>query len=386
MNYSESIDYLNGFVNFERQFEPRYGTTEADLDRFRELLRQLGNPHQQYPIIHIAGTKGKGSTGAIIAAILLAAGYRTGFYTSPHLVSVRERIRLERRIITRSEFAAAMTAIRALPDKPRLGDEVAFRTVFEHLTAAALWTYARHDIQAAVVEAGLGGKLDATVVVHPVLSVMTPIGLDHTAILGDTVELIAADKAYIIKSATPAVTSPQASSVLDILQMRARQVGARLTVAPGRAEFTQVVLSAQETCFFNDRPGLNSQKLYFKLAGEYQLENLSTALTAVDELRRRGFHIPPDAVKQGLRRVRWPGRMQMLNRYPRVLLDGAHNALGVKALTQSLNLIFPNQKWRIVFSAMRSKPTLEMISQLDELALKYYLAPICFPRGMSSEQ
>ena len=381
MDYRRSIAHLNSFINFERLPEPRFNTQQRDIDRFRVLLQNLGTPQSAFSTIHIAGTKGKGSTAAILASILCAAGYRVGVYTSPHLITVRERMRIDGRIISKREFASVMSRIAGINRASNGNDLTGFRTVFEHLTAAALLWFASRQVDVAILEAGLGGRLDATVVVDPVVSVLTPIGLDHTAILGDTIAEIAADKAHIIKFGIPAISACQSPEALNELQKRAHLVGADLHLATGRKEFKLKSCSFTGQEFLSGREGLNDCMLKLNLPGRFQLDNVSTALTVVDVLRKRGFNISIDAVSAGLRTVRWLGRMQYVKGKPPVILDGSHNIMAVEALLESLIPLIRDFRLRVVFSALRSKPIEGMLGRLSRHACGFHLAPICFPKS-----
>ena len=390
MDYRSVIDYLNGFINFERLPEPRFNTLPQDLERFRAMLTELGDPQHKYPVIHIAGTKGKGSTAAILASILRESGYKTGLYTSPHLVSVRERIRVDGRMVSRRQFASLIDRIRRtaavepLQAVVELRERLAFRTVFEHLTAAALLEFARRRVDIAVIETGLGGKLDATVVLDPVVSVLTPIGLDHTAVLGDTIAEIAADKAHIIKPGVPAVSAPQRPEALAELKARAEKVSAPLLSAPGRKEFDAVRCSLKGTKFRASRGWLDCGELRINLAGRFQLDNLSTALTALEQLAGVGIRLRLDAVRRALAGMRWPGRLQSIPGKPPLILDGSHNTLSFEALREALDELYPTGSLRVVLTALRGKPLQRMIELLAAKAEKFHLAPLQFPKGMDA--
>jgi len=396
LDYQEAVGYLNSFINFERLPEPHFNTKVRDIERFRALLGDLGNPQNNYPIIHIAGTKGKGSTAAIVSSILRAAGYKVGLYTSPHLVTVRERLRIDGRIISKRDFASLINQIANVPLISQSNNNVAYRTVFEHLTAAALLWFARRNVDVAVIEAGLGGKLDATVVVNPVLSIITPIGLDHTDVLGDTISAIAADKAYIIKKDVPAVSAQQVADAKEELVERTEKVSTQLTFAPGQSEFKLLASSFKGQNIRSSRAWLGQGDIYFNLTGRFQLDNVSTALIAIEQLNKMRFNISPEAVRTGLKKIRWQGRMQYISGQPAIILDGSHNLLSMKVLLESLldpllcQVLTPdtttNLKYRVIFSAMRSKPVEGMLHLLGEIAEQVYVAPLTFPKGMSQDE
>lgn len=382
MNYTQAIAYLNDLVNFEILPESRHKTSIEDIDRFREMLGNLGNPQQDYPIVHIAGTKGKGSTAAILSSVLQKAGYKVGLYTSPHLITVRERIRINDADITKERFAGLMSLISSIPDSLRIGEQAAFRTVFEHLTAIAMLVFSRNRVDIAIIETGLGGRLDSTVVVDPILSILTPIGLDHTALLGDTVEEIAAEKSYIIKNGVPVISAPQLPEVLEVFERRAKNVNAEMVIAPGLSEYIAFEVSTQMTKFTTSRKWLNGEPVDFNLHGEFQLVNASTVLCAIESLRNNGFEIDLLSVLSGFKSVQWKGRMDIHENHCTVVLDGAHNVLGIEVLTESVKKLFPNGGWRVVFSSMKSKNTKEMLEILQPHVKKFYFAPIQFPKSI----
>ena len=391
MNYSNAISYLNGFINFERLPEQSFNTQHRDIERFSRLLTRLGNPQKQFPVVHIAGTKGKGSTAAILSAVLIAAGYKVGLYTSPHLITVRERVRVNNRMISKEEFAALIARIEAVLSTTGSDHHSTFRTVFEHLTAMAFLYFARRRVDLAIIETGLGGKLDATVVVNPILSILTPIGLDHTGILGENISQIAADKAHIIKSRVTAVSAPQGKEAGEQLGKRAESVSSRLVFAPGRAEFRKpgrdsdllINYKKAHQIFYTGRDWLGTDKFEVNLSGNFQLDNVSTVLTSIEELRSQGYRIQADDVRTGLEKVRLSGRFQALRTRPVMILDGAHNAISLRSLLEALSKFSSGQNVNVVFSSMRTKPTLQMLKMLSEAASKIYLAPITFPKSFS---
>ncbi len=386
MYYKEAIAHLNGFINFERLPEPRYNTQLRDLARFRNLLRELGDPQSDYPIIHIAGTKGKGSTVAILSSILRTAGYHVGVYTSPHLVTVRERMRVNGRMVSKPEFACLLSRINKVSASVNSTEKQTYRTVFEYLTAMALLWFSRRKIDVAIIEAGLGGRLDATVVIDPVMTIITPIGLDHTAVLGYTVSAIAADKAYVIKAGVPAVSARQIPEAQSELVKRAQEVSTLLIFATGRSEFELLSSSFRRQIFRTNREWLGKETIHMNLPGRFQLDNISTVLTTVEKLKETFFNLTPQDVRDSLKKINLPGRMQFKKGKPSVILDVSHNVMSMEALLESLSELIGGRKLYVVFSAMRSKPVRQMLKLLSATAEKFYLAPISFPKGMSSEE
>ncbi len=387
MNYIESIDYLNSFINFERLPDQQFNTREEDIDRFKMLLEKLGNPHLQYPVIHIAGTKGKGSVAAILASVLRAANLKVGLYTSPHLITVRERIRTNDKIINKNEFAVAVDKIRNVSQKLDGNDPVAFRTVFEHLTAVAFTRFAKKRVDVAIIETGLGGKLDATNVVKPILSIITPIGFDHTEILGDTISEIAADKAHIIKPNIPVVCSAQKySDAIEQIQIRADKMNAPLTMVAKYSDYLdQIDATLKMTTFQSNHSSLNGKQIKLQLLGEFQLDNVSTVMSAVEQLMGQGYDIPVEAILKGFRVAKWKGRLEYIDGAPPMILDGAHNDLAMETLCNAIDKL-SDKPLRVVMSSMRSKPFARMMEILSNRAVKFYLAPIQFPKSLTEEE
>ncbi len=381
-SYREAVGYLNSFIDFERNPEPRLQTEAKDIERFRLLLQRLGNPHLAYPTIHVAGTKGKGSTSQLLASILQSAGLKVGLYTSPHLKSVRERIAVSNKLISKRDFAFAMQRIADEFDALRDDKDLAFRTVFELLTAAGFLEFQREKVDIAIIEAGLGAKLDATIVVEPILAVMTPIGLDHTTVLGNTVELIATDKAHIIKRGVTCISAIQVEGVEKKLQSRAEAVGGSVKYSPGAEEFEVIEVSWSGTDLLSKREWLAGNRLHLALAGSYQLTNLSVVLTVIEELKSKGFAIGAEAVEAGLTSARWPGRMQVISRKPQVIVDGAHNTLAVEAFAKALKELSGDSQPHVVFSSISGKPVDEMAAILVSLAKLIHIAPLQFPKGL----
>jgi len=384
--FATAVGYLNTFIDFERLPEPRLQTEASDIDRFRGLLKQLGNPQQQYKIIHVVGTKGKGSTSALIASCLQRAGYKVGLYTSPHLITVRERIEINGRPISRTRFAHIMATIKDSFEASQREKSLAFRTVFELLTAAGFVAFAEEGVEIAVVEAGLGAKLDATIVVDPLLTVVTPIGLDHTTVLGNTVTLIASDKAHAIKSMGRAISAPQSTEAKIELEARAEKMGAALRFAPGAIEFQikHEDLNGSKVIGLNEP--YQGMAFTLPLAGGFQLTNLSTALGAITWLRELGINVSDSAIKSGVAHVRWPGRFQTVAEKPPIILDGAHNTIAIRALVEAVELLLPAREMVVVFSAIHGKPVVEMLREIGQFANHIIVAPLRFPKGYSTEE
>lgn len=377
-DYQQALDYLYGFINFEKNPLDRYQASKIDTERPRQLLATLGNPHQAYPSIHIAGTKGKGSVAAMAASSLQAAGLTVGLYTSPHLREFRERIRVltpddRDGRITEAEFVAGMRQVREGLE------QVEGITWFEIVTALAFLTFARRQIDIAVVEVGLGGRLDATNVLLPEVSVITSLSLDHTQLLGDTLAEIAYEKGGIIKAGVPVVSAAQRPEAADKLEVISRERGAALTVIgrdwhyTSRREPHNAV--TDQTLIITDGPDPDfippGSAFRLSLAGEHQLENATVALAALEHVRERFPSLTLDAMQTGLASVHWDGRLQLLQQgegRATVLVDCAHNADSTAKLAQALLSGYSYDKLILIFGAPADKAISQMMTILFPLA------------------
>jgi dihydrofolate synthase/folylpolyglutamate synthase len=359
MNYTQAIAYLYSLADYEKIRIERYTSETLDLSRVKRLLAAVGNPHIRFPAVHIAGTKGKGSAAAMSESCLRAAGYRTGFYTSPHMHTFRERIQVSGHKITRDQVAALVEEVRpAIEDTPGA-------TYFEAITAIGFLYFGRSEVDVAIVEVGLGGRLDATNVLTPEVAIITSLSFDHTYLLGNTLAEIAYEKAGIIKPGIPVVSASQQAEALRVLEAVSREREAPLTevgrdwdYAPGPADLDGQVFTVRRTTGgVSELDG----EYWIPLLGRYQLENATSAIAALDVLRQRGFCIPVEAVRKGLRSVHWPGRMEILNREPLIVADGAHNPYSARVLRQALEEWFPGQRWVLIFGASADKDIAEML-------------------------
>lgn len=307
--------------------------SQRDLGRMRRLMERLGNPQLRVPFVHVAGTNGKGTTSKLIASVLQCAGYRTGLFSSPFIVEFRERYQINGEMIPRQEFAELMEEL--LPEIHALsldGEEV---TEFEAVTALGFLWFARQGCDAVVLEVGLGGKLDATNVIPPPLcGVITSISLDHTAILGDSLEQIAAQKAGIIKENMDVVTYPlQSPEALGVFYERCAQTGSRL-IQPHFQE-----ASVEEHTPFGSRFVYGGQEYRLSFPGKHQICNALTAIEAVRALQRKGFAVSPEQMQAGVAQAALPARFEVRSREPLVILDGAHNPQAAQGLADTLALL-----------------------------------------------
>ncbi len=365
--YQAALKHLSERVDVERT---RVRTIDAEsafrLDRMRALARRLGDPHKEIRTVHVAGTKGKGSSCHLTAAALRACGYTVGLYTSPHLVDVRERIMIDGRMISHADFTKGMARVASAAEavQKRHGAP----TFFEMMTALAFGHFADQAVDIAIIEVGLGGRLDATNIITPEVCAITAIGKDHTQLLGDTLALIAREKAGIFKPGVPALTLPQKAEPLAALRAEAQRVGAPLRVLGEEIEFSYRFEATprvgHHTCVCLSTARSNFEHLTVPLAGEHQALNCGLALAILDTLRDKGFDTPETKVIDGLAGLRIPGRMEMVWERPRILLDGAHNADSLAALMRSIGAHVPYDSMVVIFGCAEDKDLDELLRQV----------------------
>jgi len=330
MNYAEARQFLDRFPRFE---------VKPGLRRIQALVEALDHPHLAYPTIHVGGTNGKGSVVAMLDSVLRCAGFRVGRFTSPELIDFRDRIAVNGDWISEDEFAQVVTRmapfVAALEEAP---------SQFEIITVVAFDHLACAGIDIGVIEVGLGGRFDATNVVRPELAVLTSVALDHQAILGDTVEAIAWEKAGIATANTPLLVGDLPASVSKVVSAECDRVGAILAAVSG-IDVTRRTRD-WETAVYQVRGAGDICEIVLPLIGSAQEGNLRLVLGAIRELRLRGFEISDEAIVQGLRSVQWPGRLEVVRTQPRIVLDGAHNPAAIRALVADVVDLVPNPKHR----------------------------------------
>ena len=368
MSYASTLEYIHSV---------KWQGSKLGLSRTQTLLAALGNPEQKLKFIHIAGTNGKGSTAACLAACLQAAGYRVGLYTSPYINRFNERMQVDGIPILDETLETLVDQIRpaadAMADSP---------TEFELITALAFLHFAQQHCDIVVLEVGLGGTLDSTNVIGPPeAAVITALGLDHTAQLGNSLAEIARTKAGIIKGGCPVISYggiPEADAVIAEI---CRQKGSPLHLM----DFSQLTLrpcSLSESRFdFGDL-----KELSLPLLGSYQPRNAAVAITTLKVLAKAGWTIPDEAIRKGLAAVQWPGRFELLRSTPPFLLDGSHNPPGMEATAQSLRDRFPNQKFTFLISVMADKDVNGMLTPILPLAREFVAVRANLPRAMPAEQ
>jgi dihydrofolate synthase/folylpolyglutamate synthase len=343
---------------------------ERGLSRVEKLLEALGHPERAYPSVHVTGTNGKGSTCAMIAQILREGGYRVGLYTSPHLERWTERIQIDG--VEASEEALLKIAEKIWPVVEKEG-----ATFYEVTTALALAEFARQSVEIAVVEVGLGGRWDATNVVHPIVTVITHVALDHTEYLGESRLEIAAEKAGILKKGIPLVTAESDPEILSLFQQKAEELGVPVRVHG--VDFNTQGTSPQDFRFRGGRWSLKD--LSMNLRGGHQLKNASVALAVCEILDEKGFPLSESAVRDGLSHTAWPGRFEIFEGTPPIVIDAAHNPDGIEALLQALEPEFPRKPIVFVFGVSNDKPAAQMLSLLRGRSSKIILTQAKNPRA-----
>lgn len=399
---SETVfDFLRSRIDYERTLSVPYGQRDFRLDRMRELLARLGNPQDALRIVHVAGTKGKGSTAAMIASVLRAGGCRTGLYNSPHLDRVEERLMVDGSICPADELEQLLARVQPVvaamdaqcPDDPRESNRP---TYFEIITALALLRFAEHQVDAALLEVGMGGRLDSTNVCQPLVSVITSISFDHTQQLGKTLGAIAGEKAGIVKFRTPVVSGVLAAEPREVVADAARRCESPLVQLGRDFDFTyrpprglESAPAAGHMDYCNRAAGAEVEwtNLELNLTGAHQAANAAVALATLGELARQGWTISEEAVRRGLAEVRWPARIEVLRRRPVVVLDAAHNVASIEALVQVLDESFSSPARLAVFATTRDKDIRGMLRILlpkfDEVILTRYTSN---PRGAPPEE
>ena len=416
-NYQAALDYLYGRVNYERASGGPPRGSGFNLQRMRELLARIDNPQLLFPAVHIAGTKGKGSTAVMIASVLQAAGYRTGLYTSPHLEYLEERIQIDGVRCSPAELMDLADAIRpavvSLDDEAESAGALGPPTFFEITTAMAMLHFAREDVEVAVLEVGLGGRLDSTNVCRPAVTAITSISFDHVRQLGDTLEEIAAEKAGIIKPGVPVVCGVTAAEPREVIRDIAAERGSpmcfveqdfdfqhqpanHVTRQPGSlhysSRFGQAVSTAPSPPTGRMSQAVSTepspptgrvtqawhlQDVRLGMVGAHQAANAAVAIATLQQLELAGWRIPEDAVYRGLAAARCPARIEVVAQRPTVVLDTAHNLASIDALLKTLEASFEGRQRVLIFAAGRDKDVFGMLKGLlpgfDSIILTQYL-------------
>ncbi|MDD2922538.1 MAG: bifunctional folylpolyglutamate synthase/dihydrofolate synthase [Anaerolineales bacterium] len=371
-SYNKSLDYLYSFVDYSLKHSSELAKADFNLDRMFALMESLGNPQNQYPIIHVAGTKGKGSTSALCASALQAAGYKVGLYTSPHLLDYTERIQINGEPISHEQLNELVEEI-----KPHVA-KIEMLTTFEITTALAFMAFAKYGAAAAVFEVGLGGRLDATNIVAPNVSVITSLSYDHTAVLGNTLALIAGEKAGIIKNGAPVISSSQNPEALEVLERVARLKGCKLTLIGRDIKFEFV-----ESSLNGQKFRIQNSEFRIPLLGSHQLENAATAYAA---LKASGIPIADKHIQKGFAQVKWRARFEIARLAPTLIFDSAHNQDSFVKLRETLDTYFPDKKIYLIFGASEDKNIPGMFAEMKSKIQKIIITRADHPRALDAEK
>jgi dihydrofolate synthase / folylpolyglutamate synthase len=385
--YNHALDYLYSFVDYSLKRSSELAKADFNLDRMRALMLALGNPQDSYPTIHVAGTKGKGSTSALCAAALQAGGYKTGLYTSPHLQDFCERIQINGEPVSHAELAELVELV-----KPAVA-QIPLLTTFEITTALGFLHFARRKVDVAVIEVGLGGRLDATNVITPCVSVITSLSYDHMAVLGNTLAKIAGEKAGIIKPGVPVVSSSQKQEALEVLEKVAVERGCELTLVsrevtytPGTHSLKGQDFNIQQLVHAQHGSSVSIQYATFciPLLGPHQVENATTAYMA---LQKSGFGLSTAEIAKGFAEVHWPCRFEIASRAnTTIIFDSAHNEDSFQRLAETLEEYFPGRKVALIFGVSEDKHIAEMLGALKDKVSHLIVTRANHPRALEPEK
>ena len=373
MTYAETLDYL--FTSLPMYHRIGKTAYKVDITNTVSLMEHLGHPERQFRSIHVAGTNGKGSVSHMLCSILMQAGYKVGLYTSPHLVDFRERIRINGEMIPQEEVTDFVSQHRPFME----GLQLSF---FEMTVGLAFDYFARQQVDIAVVEVGMGGRLDSTNVITPLLSVITNIGLDHTQFLGDTLEKIAAEKAGIIKEGIPVVIGEYQDETMPVFEAKAQECHAPISVASRHWQVYPDWRVEHDGVYVGDYP--------CEMTGSYQLKNVATVLEAVHRLQERElFSINDDNIRQGIARVVTDtglhGRWEKIGEKPLTICETAHNAAGIEAMLAKLSTI-PHKRLHLIYGCVNDKDFRHILAMLTRENTTYYYSQPSVPRGLPVEQ
>jgi len=381
-----ALEFLNRFTNYERHLRYPYNGWAMNLERVKVLLENAGSPEKKLKIIHIAGTKGKGSTAKMLQSILTCAGYKTGLFTSPHLIQVNERIQIDGSAITDEELAEAIEnlkpAVAKLSQMPKLGE----LTYFELLTACALWHFAQKKVDFAILEVGLGGRYDATNICQPILAIITSIGYDHTDILGSKLSQIAQEKAMIIKPDAKVIIAPQKDEAWAVLKERIEQMSAK--AFPLEKYYSWQVEKITSEKMEVKITGTARQGIFeLALLGVHQAINAGLSILACDILSESKFSIPESAIKQGLKKAYLPARFQQVEFWgKKFIIDGAHNPESAQALVDTLERVYPEQGWNFIVGLSQDKDVQGFFAPIKKRAKRIVICQTGISRSAPPEK
>jgi len=385
-SYQKAIGYLYERTDYEKQQRLRYNVTTFNLKRMHNLLSLLGDPHKKIHTVHIGGTKGKGSTATMLAKMLEANGYNVGLYTSPHVVHLHERIMVNSEMISESQMRDLLNRVYAPVEKLSKTEHPTF---FEIMTARAFMFFVDKEVDIAIVETGLGGRLDSTNVIQPQVVGITSLSIDHSQLLGDTIDSIAEEKAGIFKKGVPAITVQQEPAAMQVLKSRAIALKTPLSITGGDIDFSHRFETSREhgphTRICLTTPTSKFEHLRVPLHGKHQAINCGLALAMLDKLKSIGYEIDNEKAEEGLNSVSLAGRMEMIWYDPRIMIDAAHNAASIQALIHAIGQNIPYDSMVVIFGCNSDKDVRGMLEKLQYGADKVIFTHSNSPKAVSPE-
>ena len=379
--YQRSLDFIYSFIDLSITRNLRYSPDKFNLSRMYVVMSLLGNPQLNYDVVHVAGTKGKGSICAMTASIMREAGYKVGFYSSPHMIDFRERIKVDDNEISKQSLINYVMKLRHI-----------FKTVdqlstFEIITAIAFKYFADQQVDIAIIEVGMGGRLDATNVVEPIVSIISPISHDHMNILGDTIAKIAREKAGIIKKSVPVIISPQKESAKEEIKIIANRKGSFIIDVSENYTYEQINYSLEKQSFVIKEkliyPSDTCNPIYeIPLLGDHQINNAITAFACILRLRKLGYEINENALKNGFSKVEWPGRFEVVCKKPLIIVDGAHNRDSFRKLRNTIKKYLAGKKVILIFGASEDKEVKLMIKIIKPYIEHFIFTKSEHPRAL----
>ena len=383
--YQRSLDYIYSFIDLSITRNLRYSPDKFDLSRMYGVMSLLGDPQLNYDVVHVAGTKGKGSICAMTASIMREAGYKVGFYSSPHMIEFRERIQVNNIEISRQSLINYVMKLRPIFNSV---EEI---STFEIVTAIAFKYFADQQVDIALIEVGMGGRLDATNVVQPIVSIIAPVSYDHMKILGNTIAKIAREKAGIIKKSIPVIISPQKTSAKEEIRNIAVNKGSLIIDTSEIYTFEQINYSLEKQSFVIKEKSINSPNtcspIYeIPLLGDHQIYNAITAFACIMRLRKLGYKIKESALKNGLSRVEWPGRFEVVCQKPLIIVDGAHNRDSFRKLRNTIKKYLEGKKVILIFGASEDKEVKLLLKIINPYIDHFIFTKSEHPRALGLDE
>jgi len=383
--YQRSLDFIYSFIDISTTRNLRYSPDKFNLSRMYRVMSLLGDPHLNYDIVHVAGTKGKGSICAMTASIMKEARYKVGLYSSPHMIDFRERIKVNNNEISRQTLTNYVMKLRPI------FNSVEKISAFEIITAIAFKYFTDQQVEIAIIEVGMGGRLDATNVVQPIVSIISPVSHDHMKILGNTLAKIAKEKAGIIKKSIPVIISPQKKSAKEEIERIAKRKGSIIIDTSENYEFEQKKYSLEKQSFVIKEKLIHPSDTYgpiyeIPLLGDHQINNAITAYACVMRLRKLGYKINESALKNGFSKVEWPGRFEVVCQKPLIIVDGAHNRDSFRKLKNTIKKYLTGKKVILIFGASEDKEVQLMLKIIKPYIDQFIFTKSEHPRAMEIDK